>query len=278
MTQEVAELLKKVMALPADAREELASSLLDSLGKASDDWAENGWIGTHRKEALTGLGKMGRIGYMEASFHNTWQLARKTQSELVRAAESATIHAFGWPIGVVLHTEGGRPKPMSDSIVVDIAGIDSSYDHWALRADGEFYLLGSLFEDERTQNAMWFDTRIMRVTETFLFCYRLYKALGVPEEGRVRIRIGHGGLRGRVLSSAKPAIWGWNRTSQEENVHWEATVQLAALRTELRETVKAALSPLFILFDFFQPPDEQVYSQVDQFLSTVSHQQKPFEL
>lgn len=275
MTEQVADLLRKAMALPVDARVQLANSILSSLGGIYGD-GEVGWILKHRERALSGLEKAGRPGFMEASFHLSGNPIRVGQPELVRSAERAAIHAFGWPIGIVLHNEG-RPRAMADGIVAEVQGSLSSYDYWALRTNGDFYFLGDLFEDERAQNAMWFDTRIMRVTETFLFCYRLYKILGAPEETEVTISIRHGGLLGRVLSSARPAVWALNRTSQEAEVEWKGTVLLSSIRTQLHGTVKAALDPLFVLFDFFQPPQAQVYGEIDGFLKMVENQQQPFQ-
>ena len=43
MTQEVSELLKKALALPAEARAALAESLLDSLDETVDASAEEEW-------------------------------------------------------------------------------------------------------------------------------------------------------------------------------------------------------------------------------------------
>jgi len=43
MTQEVSELLKKALALPAEARAALAGSLLDSLDETVDASAEEEW-------------------------------------------------------------------------------------------------------------------------------------------------------------------------------------------------------------------------------------------
>ena len=278
MTEEVADLIKKAMALPAEARETLVSTLVNSLAESAGGALENGWVGKHRKKAQVGLAKAGRVGYMEVCFGVVGALAHKAQPELVRAAERASIHAFGWPIGVVLHTDEGRPKPLSEGIVAEIHGMESSYDYWALRTNGDFYFLGSLFEDERSKSAIWFDTRIVRTTEALLFCYRLNKALGAGEDAKVSLARRHGGLSGRTLGSAKPGLWPFNRTSHEEQVEWKQTVPLESLRTNLRGTVKAALDPLFVLFDFFQPQDQQVYSEVDTFLNSVSRQQNPFEL
>jgi hypothetical protein len=276
MAEEFAALLKKVMALPKAEREALVSSLRVSLGEEPAE-EEVVWASGHRKTAMAGLKRTGRVGFMEASFHVAGGLPRKPQAELLRAVEKAAIHAFGWPIGVVLHTEK-RPRPISDGIVAEIGGIDFSYDYWALRTNGDFFFLGSLFEDERTKDAIWFDTRIMRVTETFLFCYRLYKALGATEETSVNVALRHGGLRDRTLGSARPALWAPSRISLEDEVEWSQDLQLVSLRDELKQTLKGALDSLWILFDFFEPPDQQVYSVVDQFLTMVERQQKPYEL
>lgn len=275
MAEELAVLLKKVMALPVEEREALANALRVSLGETSVDRG-NAWANDHRKKALAGLKKSGRVGFMEASFRLGGGLAHKAQSELLHTAERAGIHAFGWPIGVVLHTEA-RPKPMSEGIVAEVNGINSSYDYWALRTNGDYYFLGSLFEDERASNVIWFDTRIVRVTETFLFCYRLYKGLGATEESMVTIQIRHGGLRDRTLGSARPSLW-HGSASNEEEVEWKKTLTLASLRTDLHQNVKNVLDSLLILFDFFQPTDQQVNAVVDEFLTKVSRQQEPFEL
>ncbi|MGC2270892.1 MAG: hypothetical protein WA539_02855 [Candidatus Sulfotelmatobacter sp.] len=226
---------------------------------------------------MAGLKKSGRVGSMEASFRIAAGLPHKPQGELVQSAERAAIHAFGWPIGIVLHNEN-RPKPMSEGIVAEIEGPDSSYDYWALRTNGDFFFLGSLFEDERAKDAIWLDTRVMRVTETFLFCYRLYKALGATEETGVTITLRHGGLRGRTLGSARPALWMPGRVCHEDEVSWKANLTLESLRTQLPQTVEEALDPLLVLFDFFQPQDGQVRAIVEEFLARVSGQQAPFDL
>jgi hypothetical protein len=276
MAEELAVLLKKVMALPADDREALVGALLASLGEMSNE--RNGtWIDGHRKKALAGLRRSGHAGYMEASFRIAGGLPEKSQPELVRSVERAAVHAFGWPIGIVLHNES-RPRPMSEGIVAEVSGIDSSYDYWALRKSGDFFFVGSLFEDERAKDVIWFDTRIMRVTETLLFCYRLYTALGAAETAIVSVSIRHGGLRGRMLSSAKPALWAPGRISHEDEIEWKKDIALATFRTHLPEIAKEALDSLLILFDFFQPQDRQVYAVAEEFLARVSSQQVPFEL
>src|SRR5207247_9744638 len=77
-----------------------------------------------------------------------------------------------------------------------------SYDYWALRSNGDFYLLQSLFEDDRDERKIFFNTRIVRVTESLMFASNLYKTLGVSPEPRPSVRVTHRGLAGRELTSA----------------------------------------------------------------------------
>ncbi len=79
-----------------------------------------------------------------------------------------------------------------------------SYDYWAVRSIGDFYLLQSLFEDYRGEpnKQIFFDTRIVRVTESLMFAENLYTNLGAPPETRVAIRISHEELKCRTLTSA----------------------------------------------------------------------------
>jgi hypothetical protein len=52
--------------------------------------------------------------------------------------------------------------------------------HPPRRSTGDFYLLQSLFEDDRDSNAIFFNSRLIRVTESLMFAANLYEALGVP--------------------------------------------------------------------------------------------------
>ena len=67
MTQEVSELLKKVLALPVEARAALAESLLESLDDTVDEDAEEEWKAEilHRIRELDS-GKVKPIAWAEA--------------------------------------------------------------------------------------------------------------------------------------------------------------------------------------------------------------------
>jgi hypothetical protein len=61
-----------------------------------------------------------------------------------------------------------RKKPLGIRAELPAPARDR-YDYWAVRKNGDFYLLQSLFEDSRERNALFFNTRIVRVTEALMF-------------------------------------------------------------------------------------------------------------
>jgi putative addiction module component (TIGR02574 family) len=77
MSPEIEELLKKAMALPAAARADLASSLIDSLDETLDDDVEAAWQQeiAHRVEEL----ESGRVKTIP------WTEVRRRGQELLRA-------------------------------------------------------------------------------------------------------------------------------------------------------------------------------------------------
>jgi hypothetical protein len=126
-----------------------------------------------------------------------------------------------------------------------------SYDYWALRRSGDFYLLQSLFEDSRAENQIFFNTRIVRVTEALMFASNLYHNLGVPADAQVSIRVAHRGLKGRVLSAVGNRHV-FPRTSHEAAVESEVVVVLGRMRETLVEDVRRLVEPMFMLFDFME--------------------------
>jgi hypothetical protein len=158
-------------------------------GKPQPKWDEE-WIEKNRATARKGLQQAGLTGFTEVQFGLAQSTLNKNPSELLQAAERALIHTFGWPIGIVVHNER-RPRPVSDGIIAEVpAPAFNSYDYWALRRNGDFYLLQSLFEDDRTSGYIFYDTRIVRLTETLLYCARLYTQLGVQSASVYILRCG----------------------------------------------------------------------------------------
>src|SRR5207247_1889244 len=100
------------------------------------------------------------------------------------------------PIGVYLGNRNEfRPRARADGIVAEIAIERSSYDYRAIRKDGDFYSLSSLFEDSRNPKQIYFNTGIVRGS-TSLSSEALCK-LDVHSAKTIRLAIRYGGLRDR---------------------------------------------------------------------------------
>ena len=236
-------------------------------------WDEE-WISEHRELAFSGLKKLGKSGFMEIRMALPDSRLNVTQGELLRRAEAAQLETFGWPIGVVLNREGLRPKPRTDGIVAELAinegDIHSGYDYWTIRKDGAFYLLNSLFEDERKPGHIFFNTRIVRITETLLYCIRLYSGLGVPLDSRVSIGIRHGGLKGRILSTSSIARREpppRSSISTEDKVYSEVVITLENIEPDLVNIVQEFTQPLFVVFNFFELDKKVLEEIVNRFVA-----------
>ena len=188
------------------------------------------------------------------------KLVQFRQDQLRKAMEETQVHAFGWPIGVVLDRPEYEPKPVRDGIRADILLPDKSqYDGWSLRNDLVFYLLKTLFEDTRAQGKVFLDTRVVRTAETILRLARLYKTLGVPSNTKVLIQIRYTGLRGRALSVAdRRRVLHGERICIEDEIMTSIQERLGNMESKLVELTHRAVSELTMLFDYFEPSKEQV--------------------
>lgn len=231
-----------------------------------------------RALAETGIAGIERRAHMEVvaetDAEESW-----SQQTLLEALRESSIHTFGWPLAVMLENRPEhRPRPTSDGVVAEVAfgskddqnsfGQDRrSYDYWKLFRDGRFYTLLSLFEDERADEAIFFEVRIARVTEALLLLARLYRRLGLAETHRVRITIRHQGLAGRSLRAASPNRLLMERETQEETVETSIEASLAELERNLTSYVKEIIDPLFMVFDFFELDAAILDELVDEFVS-----------
>ncbi|MGC2424933.1 MAG: hypothetical protein WA666_11350 [Nitrospirota bacterium] len=206
------------------------------------------WISKHQKIASDGLKATGLTGFMEIRMVLPEAILDIPQGELLDAADRAEVHTTGWPIGVVLHNRDEfRPRPTTEGIVAEIAS--GTYDYWTIRKDGSFYFLRS--SSEIKPGYIFFDTRIRRVTEAFLYTVRLYNGLKAPQDSRVLIGIRHGGLEGLILSATEDRSFGLDeRKSTEDEVYTEVETRLDKIEPDLVNLVQQITDPLFILFDF----------------------------
>jgi len=217
-------------------------------------WDED-WLKSHREIATPQLQDTGKSGFMEVCFSLNQPKTWKTQQELDEAARTSTIETFGWPIAVYLGNRNEyKPKPKADGIVAEIKTDDNGkYDYWTIRRNGYFYLLKSIFEDERDPSKLFFNTRIVRVTEVLVYCARLYNRLEIDPSTVVNVIIKHGGLNGRILGASNPNRMMIERTPCSENeVETEISTTLGGIEGNLVELVKEIVSPLFTLFDYFE--------------------------
>jgi hypothetical protein len=225
------------------------------------------WMDRHHRIAWDGLMHYGKQGYMTIEATLTDQKLSASQVELLRAAKEAQIDTFGWPIGIVLSDER-KPKPITDGIFAEIKlTTGDSYDYWAIRTNGDFYLLKSLFEDERSSGVVFFNTRTVRITESLLYLDHLYTNLKVPSNGHVAIRIEHGGLENRVLTATPPRDFFMvgDYRSKEKSVTTMVETTLDELRSDLASSVEKFTKPLFVVFDFFELNRKVLKQIVDDF-------------
>ncbi len=227
---------------------------------------DNEWFAQESAKALQGIAKIQLTGHMELRFGLLYPVS-KSQIELLNGIKQSEIQTFGWPIGITLENRDEyRPRPYGDGIRAEVSIEDGSsgrqsYDYWALRSNGDFFLLQSLFEDGRKAKEIFFDTRIVRVTESLMFAERLYTKLGAPPETRIAFRVTHRGLEGRTLTSASSNRSVSPRTSTENLSSSEFTGVLGNLQRSRVDDVRKILEPMFMLFDFMEFTEE-VYEDI----------------
>lgn len=281
--QKLEELLREIHGQPANAKPALGpnpfsgtptptssskrvagSSGLTATGQPVLD---DEWFTKHSDKANKGLQQVGLSGAMELRFA-LHEPVSKSQLELLNAVRTSEIHTFGWPIAVTLENrEEFRPRPTADGIAAEISSAagtlsrKQSYDYWAARNNGDFYLLQSLFEDERAENALFADTRIVRITEALMFLSNFYRSLGVTDDTKVSLRVRHRGLAGRVLTVASPRRFMMETKTTEDVSESQMVDSLGQVMPRIVDHVLQIAEPLFMLFDF-KKLDRKVYEEI----------------
>ena len=221
------------------------------------------WFELHSEAATAGLHRLSIEAYMELRF-GLYDPVDHPNTLLLSAVENSEIRTFGWPIGAVLKgNEEYCPRSMSDGVTAEIpiqnpSGDRISYDYWSIRQSGEFFLLQSLFEDQRTKNTIFFNTRIVRVTESLMFAAKLYENLGVLRDAKISVRISHYGFEGRHLSASGNRSFA---TSTEGQSSIEKVISISDIRTSLKDVVHEILAPMFALFEF-QEFEDRIYEDI----------------
>lgn len=258
--------------LPRDISNKVENIKSENLSSSASTKA---WLQVNKVEALKGKMKINIQATMEV-FSYLKDLEINTQSvKLLEAARESQINTFGWPIGVFIDSrEDYRPKPNSDGIKAELSikekdWVDAtkekiSYDYWAINKNGSFYLLKSIFEDQRKPGYIFFNTRIVRIAETLMYLSNLYKKLGVGDDNEFYVEIRHTGLKGRIIG-ASGNRYVHERTSNENESAVKVCTTINQIENNLVAIVKEFTTPLFEIFDFFSVSDEILTDIVNKY-------------
>lgn len=215
------------------------------------------WFDYHALHAKEGYKTTKHKTYMEVKVSPPDIGVNVKRKALYDAAQNSTISTFGWPIAIFMTREEYKPRMNDNGIHAEILiqgenAIHNSYDYWALNTNGAIYLLKSLFEDDRKPGAIFFDTRIIRITELLMYIRNLYFRLGIPDDSKISISIGHYGLQGRVLTAASPNRHLFDRKTDLDTVKTETETSVSEIKNDLATVVERFTSELFEAFEFFE--------------------------
>lgn len=217
--------------------------------------ALNDWFKSNKTTASNGMQKLGIKTFMEVEVKLP-ALDLDIKKKILREnASRSTIRTFGWPIGVFLgNRKEFAPKADQFGIHAEIAIKEESiYDYWAIHSNGAFYLKKSLYEEKRKPDQIFFNTRIVRITEVFMYIKNLYSSFSVPSNAKIQATIRHGGLKGRVLSSSSP-----NRSlsidykTETDEVLTTVETTIDEINSNMVDIVENYTKPLFERFEFFE--------------------------
>ena len=258
------ELIRSLHESPAHPKPPIGRNPFLSGGSTVKDVFADDWFLRHQSAAMGEVQHRG--AFMEIAFGTSSHTIKSEHKVLLNIAERSAIHTFGWPIGVVLHVENGKPTAEADGIVAKIDRRSSAiecFDYWALRLNGNFYQAHNLFENERDPQAIFFNTRMIRTAEALLYCRNLYNNIGIENAATVKFRIRHSGIKGRNLSTASSnrMMWPEDRKSSADFSECEVEFEHPLTDRGVVEKTQQLLNPLFVLFDFFEP-SESLYQDV----------------
>jgi MinD-like ATPase involved in chromosome partitioning or flagellar assembly len=246
---------------------------------------DEAWFNKQEERASFGLRSMEFQTYSECRTSLLRNRLNVDQARLLEAARQSQIRSFGWPIGVILdNRKDTRPYPTNDGVTAEIklpeGSVAKIYDYWAWRRNGDFFMLQSLFEDDERRNRdrhIFFDSRIVRLTETLIYCASVYEKLGVPDDTPMQFVARWNGLEGRTLGAADALRFLEQRTTKENDVVSKLNFRLGRIYSDLEGLVEEILSPLFLVFDFFKPPGNVYADLINRFLLQVSRERGSVE-
>jgi len=188
-------------------------------------------------------------------------------NELIEAMRNTAIKGFGWSIGLVIDTELYRPKAKDKSIETLIQ-TDESFDNWSLNSRGDLFILKTLFEDRRDKTAIFIDTRLVRLFESFARVAALYKYLGVSPDAVINVQFKYGGLLNRKLKVAnqnrivsdRPIVSSTDTFSRNISERLDNLLSI----TKLEELAVQNVRELAQLFDSFNLREEMAKEMIQE--------------
>lgn len=215
------------------------------------------WIDSNRKKGLTIISSVTQQNYLEILFSLDDKDINADHHKLKEAAIRAQIPITRFPIGMV-----SNPQPRRRGIV-DSAKISGWVNFWALRFDGDYYLIESFsIPDEIRINAIHMGLRIDRIIAALKFCERLYGNLGI-NHGSVNVSVTHKGLKGKLLYGVQIST----SNSTEDEVKTERKITFERIRSDLPGIVMEFGNDLLVLFGFFSQKSWEYESLVRDFRS-----------
>lgn len=202
------------------------------------------------------------------SYLNNPEKLIEDKNTLFKIAKDSQVPTFGWPIGVIIESSdrGFRTQRKNYGLHQEVAiddPEDKVIDYWSLTSNGSFYLKQSLFEDTRTENDIFFDTRIIRVTETYMYLLNLYRGFGYDDSTQLTLIFNHYGIKGRKLSKASPTrVLSLERVADDNPLPVRIEVNLGQIDHEMTTFVKRILLPMFSLFSPSFELSEAVLEQI----------------
>lgn len=246
--------------------QQIANNLSPVSGGQSVSSAMNKWYEDHEEKALVGLKAAEKDAFYKVKSFLPYSSLSVGKKTILDVASKSTIRTFGWPIALVMTKEEYRPKPDTNGVFAEISTPDRYFDYWSIHQNLSFFLLKSIFEDERNKEEIFFNTRIVRIAETLMYLRNLYQGLGVSDGEKILIEITHSGLSGRTLGSSNPArSLHWSRSCSVNSVTTPVTTSINEIDSSLSDVVVKFTKPLFEQFDFFELNFDVLKDIVDNF-------------
>ncbi len=221
------------------------------------------WFQSNKETSSIELKKLGVGTFMEVEIQPLTQEINISRKDLKEISKGSQIHTFGWPIAVHLENRDEfAPKPDADWIHAEVSINEEwsdwskwriTYDYWAIHSGGAFYLKKNIFEDSRRPNEIFFDTRIVRTTEVFMYIKNLYSGFKIPVNSQIQVTIRYGGLKWRTLSaeSSNRSLFSENKIETDE-VSTTILTTLEEIESNMANVVEKFTKPLFEQFEFFE--------------------------